>query len=161
MREAQGFEKAAQVSANDAFPFFAIRGKKRTKEKQNSKAANPHQVSFLLEASECACSVPAPVAAADEWWGTALPLCTTNFLSSLLALVPPGIPSSHCSSFVYRKPDTNEITEGTWGANTRRHMLFLSAFHSHPASQALDAYRIPNFLSGPAVGFWGKGEWEG
>lgn len=30
-------------------------------------------------------------------------------------LVPPGIPSSHCSAFVYRKPDTNEINVGTPG----------------------------------------------
>lgn len=58
----------------------------------------------------------AGLAAADGWRGTALPECTTNFLSSLLALPPPGIPSSHCSSFVYRKPDTNEITAGTSGS---------------------------------------------
>ena len=47
MREAQGFEKVPQVSANDAFPFFAIRGKKRTKEKQNSKAPIPTKFLFV------------------------------------------------------------------------------------------------------------------
>ena len=105
--------------------------------------------------------MPAPVAAADEWWGTALPLCITNFLSSLLALVPPGIPSSHCSSFVYRKPDTNEISEGTWGANTHRHMLFLSLFHSHPTPQALELSGFPQRSSSRILGQRGMGGAEG
>lgn len=98
-------------------------------------------------------------AAAHGWRGTALPECTTNFLSSPLVLVPPGIPSSHCSSFVYRKPDTNEITAGTSGSKFPQAHAVLVAFALPPHFSG--SGRLLNCFSAPALGFWGKEEQEG
>lgn len=69
-----------------------------------------------------------------------------NFLSTLLALVPPGIPSSHCSAFVYRKPDTNEITAGTLGSKFPQAHAVLVPFPFPSTSQAVDTFLIASAL---------------
>ena len=97
-------------------PSLLLGEGKEQKKNKTIKPQPPTNFLFSLERSKCASKVPARLAAADGWRGTALPECTTNFLSLLLAQVPPGMPSSHCSSFVYRKPDTNEIAAGTSGS---------------------------------------------
>lgn len=77
--------------------------------------------------------------------GSALPAHAANFLSSLLARVLAGIPSSHCSAFVYRKPDTNENTAGTSGSKFLQAQAVLVPFHSHP-TRAVDTFLIASVL---------------
>lgn len=76
---------------------------------------------------QCACP-----AAVHGWPGTALLGSTANFLSFQLALVPPGIPSSHCSALFIGSQTQTRSVQGLQGANSRRHRLFFSPFHSHP-----------------------------
>lgn len=123
--------------------LFAIR---KTKRKTTDKPNPPTNFLFSLESSECASSVAARLAAADRWRGTALPACTTKFLSSPPVLVPPGIPSSHCSAFVYRKPDTNEIAAGTLGSKFPQAHAVLIPFPLPPTSQAVDTLLIASVL---------------
>lgn len=60
--------------------------------------------------------------------------------------MPPGIPSSHCSAFVYRKPDTNEITAGTLGSKFPQAHAVLIPFPLPPTSQAVDTLLIASVL---------------
>lgn len=128
------------MSASDAlFPaLFAIRKKKRKKQKEKQQKSQTPTTFFspwrALSVPDC--SRPGP--------GTALPACTTNF--SPLALVPLGIPSSHCSSLFIGSQTRTKSLQGSQGANSRRHRLFLSPFHSHPTSLAVDTFLIASAL---------------
>lgn len=59
-------------------PSLLLGGKKEQKKNKTIKPQPPTNFLFPLECSECASNVPARLAAADGWRGTALPECTAK-----------------------------------------------------------------------------------
>lgn len=112
---------------------------------------NPGTFFSLWRAPMCQSGCSRPVGNRPDAVHCKLPLLTAS-------LEPSGIPSSHCSAFVYRKPDTNEISLGTPGTKFPPGTKCSSFSPFLSDSQGIGA--ISYWSSTPALGFWGAEECE-